>query len=104
MPYSSSYQLPLKNTERWVRKSIVLNSLNYGKLPGTSSGTLCPESSQKGSWVGKENCRSLGFARDDKGGAVLTSAAATKNCRSLGFARDDKGGSSAHLSGCYQEL
>jgi hypothetical protein len=86
------------------------------------------------SWVGKENCRSLGYARDDKGkgsdhlssryGGMDRAAAdyprfsspwvgrrtmttlskswvGKENCRSLGYARDDKGKGSDHLSSSY---
>jgi hypothetical protein len=40
------------------------------------------------------NCRSLGYARDDKGEGTLPffiCVLVEWNCRSLGYARDDKG-------------
>jgi len=44
--------------------------------------------------VGEENCRSLGYARDDKERAATEGGCVRgkENCRSLGFARDDKKG------------
>jgi hypothetical protein len=68
---------------------------------------------QEGPWVGKENCRSLGFpgfpvdlVGVDRLHAVFsygkphTRLCPVQRGRKSGFARDDKGEGSAHLSNC----